>query len=425
MKERKIRSPWTWVPSLYFAEGMPYIIVMTVSVIMYKRLGLSNTDIALYTSWLYLPWVIKPLWSPVVDLFKTKRAWILAMQLIIGAGLGGIALTIPADNYIQLSLLFFWLMAFSSATHDIAADGFYMLGLSEHHQAFFVGIRSTFYRFAMLTGQGLLVILAGYFEELYSIKTAWVIVFVILAVLFVLFFIYHYFALPYSGVDVSRKAISAKKFVEDFINTFLMFFKKKGILITIGFLLCYRFSEAQLVKIAAPFLLDKREIGGLELTTSEVGLIYGTIGLIALMIGGILGGIVCSKDGLKKWLWWMLIAINLPNTVYVYMSLLQPESFYIISSLIAVEQFGYGFGFTAYMLFMIYVSEGEHKTAHFAITTGFMALGMMIPGMFSGWLQEALGYKMFFIWILIATIPAFVITKFIKIDPLFGIKKEK
>ncbi|WKZ69183.1 MAG: MFS transporter [Melioribacteraceae bacterium] len=425
MKERKIRSPWTWVPSLYFAEGMPYIIVMTVSVIMYKRLGLSNTDIALYTSWLYLPWVIKPLWSPVVDLFKTKRAWILAMQLIIGAGLGGIALTIPADNYIQLTLLFFWLMAFSSATHDIAADGFYMLGLSEHHQAFFVGIRSTFYRFAMLTGQGLLVILAGYFEELYSIKTAWVIVFVILAGLFVLFFIYHYFALPYPGVDVSRKAVSAKKFFEDFINTFLMFFKKKGILITIGFLLFYRFSEAQLVKIAAPFLLDKREIGGLELTTSEVGLIYGTIGLIALMIGGILGGIVCSKDGLKKWLWWMLIAINLPNTVYVYMSLLQPESFYMISSLIAVEQFGYGFGFTAYMLFMIYVSEGEHKTAHFAITTGFMALGMMIPGMFSGWLQEALGYKMFFIWILIATIPAFVITKFIKIDPLFGIKKEK
>lgn len=424
MKNTK-RNPWSWVPSLYFAEGTPYIIVMTVSVIMYKRLGLSNTDIALYTSWLYLPWVIKPLWSPVVDLFKTKRFWIVTMQLIIGAGLAGIALTIPLNSFVQYTLIFFWLMAFSSATHDIAADGFYMLGLSEYQQSFFVGIRSTFYRFAMLAGQGLLVILAGYFEEAYTIKTAWMIVFIILASLFGLFFVYHSFILPTPRTDSKRKAVSTEKFLKDFINTFALFFKRKGILVILGFLLLYRFSEAQLVKIAAPFLLDARDAGGLGLGTSEIGVIYGTIGLIALMIGGILGGIVCAKDGLKKWIWWMLIAINLPNVVYVYMSFMQPESFLVISSLIAVEQFGYGFGFTAYMLYMIYISEGTHKTSHYAIATGFMALGMMIPGMFSGWLQETIGYQLFFVWILIATIPAFVITKFVKIDPLFGIKKNE
>ena len=419
------RKPWAWIPSLYFAEGMPYIVVMTVSVIMYKRLGLSNTDIALYTSWLYLPWVIKPLWSPVVDLFGKKRYWIIAMQLFIGAGLAGVALTLPTNNFVQYPLMFFWLMAFSSATHDIAADGFYMLGLSEYHQSFFVGIRSTFYRLAMLTGQGLLVILAGYFEELYSITTAWTIVFVILSAMFILFFIYHYLMLPHPASDSLRKSVSSKKFIEDFINTFILFFKRKGILVTLGFLLFYRFSEAQLVKLAAPFLLDSREVGGLGLGTSEIGLIYGTIGLIGLVVGGILGGIVCSKDGLKKWIWWMLVAINLPNAVYLYMSFAQPDSFYVISSLIAIEQFGYGFGFTAYLLYMIFISDGLHKTSHYAIATGFMALGMMIPGMFSGWLQETLGYQMFFTWIMIATIPGFVITKFIKIDPAFGIKKNE
>ena len=425
MTKNKTRNPWSWIPSLYFAEGMPYIVVMTVSVIMYKRLGLSNTDIALYTSWLYLPWVIKPLWSPVVDLLRTKRLWIVAMQLLIGAGLAGVAFTIPVDGFVQYTLIFFWLMAFSSATHDIAADGFYMLGLSEYHQSFFVGIRSTFYRLAMLFGQGLLVILAGYFEEIYSITTAWTIVFVILSGMFLLFFIYHSFMLPRPSSDFPLKSVSSKKFIEDFVNTFILFFKRKGILVAIGFLLLYRFSEAQLVKIAAPFLLDSRELGGLGLGTSEIGLIYGTIGLIALVIGGILGGIVCARDGLNKWIWWMLIAINLPNAVYLYMSLAQPESFYIISSMIAIEQFGYGFGFTAYLLFMIFISDGLHKTSHYAITTGFMALGMMIPGMFSGWLQEALGYQMFFAWILVATIPAFIITKFIKIDPAFGKKKNE
>lgn len=616
-KKAERKNPWSWVPTLYYAEGIPYIMVMVVSVIMYKRLGISNTDIALYTSWLYLPWVIKPLWSPIVDIFRTKRFWIITMQLLIGAGLAGVALTIPAPNFFKYTLAFFWLLAFSSATHDIAADGFYMLGLTEHQQAYFVGIRSTFYRLAMITGQGLLIIVAGYLEsstglgqidlhvktvnnsfvettfndssitsldgelrllhypkELkisttpiskaqydslqnfieaenikngYLTKTekkssqdnivkeqswwddvivgnlenfirdnfgktvikksanekignvgiayfylskspaedeqivvnlgfnsgdksiklvkgtrfvftknnwnkpaiaffqidpklkkeslasfqaisgnitlAWSITFGILAIMFIVFFIYHKFILPYPASDFSNKEDNSNVFSE-FLETFVLFFKKEKIGIIIAFLLLYRLGESQLVKLASPFLLDSRDVGGLALTTGEVGFVYGTIGILSLVIGGLLGGFVAAKKGLKYWIWWMLIAINLPNAVYIYLSYVQPESFLAVLTSVAVEQFGYGFGFTAYMLYMIYISDGKHKTAHFAIATGFMALGMMIPGMISGWLQELIGYQHFFIWVIIATIPAFIITKFIPLDPTFGMKEE-
>jgi len=558
--KREKRNPWAWVPSLYFAEGLPYVIVMTVSVIMYKRLGISNAQIALYTSWLYLPWVIKPLWSPVVDLLKTKRYWIFVMQLFVGAGLAGIALTIPVSNFFRYTLAFFWLLAFSSATHDIAADGLYMLGLTKHEQAFFVGIRNTFYRIAMLTGQGLLVILAGHFETstglpplnvqvlaetksmevnrfdpdtlsvgqieegtqgvlinsntliipiieitnetsdsilskirkwnidhgFYSgevmvapgtddkqswwnkhvtlkleaflkknfgedrlaeekvtsgnigmawftlskkpetdkniivnfrrergdksimlvegfrftfnktnwnvpacfaiqldpklskaslaqftarsgnIPLAWSLTFVILAGLFILFSIYHKIILPYPKTDVpaTNNQNNTSGFWKEFFSTFASFFKKKEIGVILAFLLLYRLGESQLVKL------------------------------------------------------------NLPNLVYVYLSHAQPESLVYIYLSVAIEQLGYGFGFTAYTLYMIYISEGKHKTAHFAITTGFMALGMMIPGMISGWLQEVIGYPNFFIWVMICTIPSFMVLLFVKIDPEFGIKKE-
>jgi len=423
MFKKESRNPWAWIPSLYLAEGFPYVVVMTVSVIMYKRLGISNTEIALYTSWLYLPWVIKPLWSPVVDLLKTKRYWIIISQLFIGAGLAGIAFTIPAAKFFQYTLAFFWLMAFSSATHDIAADGFYMLGLSKHHQAFFVGVRSTFYRVAFLAGQGLLVILAGQIEESSGdIVYAWVTTFFILSGLFILFFIYHFIILPHPKADSRRSDITAGKFIRNYINTFAAFFKKKSILLILGFILLYRFGEAQLVKLASPFLLDPIKSGGLALTTSQVGFVYGTVGVIALSVGGILGGFAAAKKGLKFWIWWMLIAINIPNLVYVYLALTQTTDFLLISICVAAEQFGYGFGFTAFMLYLIYISEGEFKTAHFAIATGFMALGMMLPGMISGWIQEQIGYQQFFIWVCISTIPAFIITKFVSIDPEFGKK---
>jgi len=620
MEKKNSRSPWFWVPSLYYAEGIPYIVVMTVSVIMYKRLGISNSDIALYTSWLYLPWVIKPLWSPVVDIIRTKRFWIMSMQLVIGAGLGGVALTIPLPNYFQYTLAFFWLLAFSSATHDIAADGFYMLGLSQHDQAWFVGVRSTFYRFAMITGQGLLIILAGFIESnsglpnvnipvnadpsyahstivhpdslvrivdnneiqiktypenlqiksekisktladslvnfainwnlvngfvesveksdanlnsnekswwqeyvseplgklikdnfgednivsksdkvgniglIYfylsrqpaanetiavnfgrssgdksislhdspqagsrlaftehnwqkpaiaviqldpklfkgstaeftaqsgNIPLAWMITFLFMAGLFILFFIYHKFILPYPKSDKSLLASGSKNFLAEFLQTFLLFFKKEKIGLILGFLLLYRLAESQIVKLASPFLLDTQEMGGLALTTGEVGFVYGTIGLLFLTFGGLLGGFLAAKNGLKYWLLPMAIAINLPDAVYIYLSYALPDDFFIINLCVAIEQFGYGFGFTAYMLFMIYVSEGEHKTAHFAITTAFMALGMMIPGMLSGWLQELIGYPHFFIWVMMATIPGFIILFFIPLDPEFGKK---
>lgn len=420
--EKTLRA-WSWIPSLYYAEGIPYVVVMTVAVIMYKNLGISNTDIALYTSWLYLPWVIKPLWSPVVDIFKSKRWWIVSMQLLIGASMAGIAFTIPTSSFLQYSLAFLWLLAFSSATHDIAADGFYMLGLSKHQQAFFVGIRSTFYRLAMITGQGLLVILAGFWEKkVGDISLAWVFTFGILAVLFALFFFYHLFVLPRPAEDMMRSNTTSDRVIKEFVDTFVLFFKKKQILFALAFLLLYRLGEAQLVKMAAPFLLDEKTKGGLALTTSQVGLTYGTVGVIALTLGGILGGILASRKGLKYWLWYMAIAINLPNAVYVFLAWVQPDSLWIINGGIAVEQFGYGFGFTAYMLYMIYLSEGKHKTAHFALTTGFMALGMMLPGMISGWLQEQLGYQNFFIWVLCCALPIFLILPYLKIDSNFGRK---
>jgi PAT family beta-lactamase induction signal transducer AmpG len=418
------RNPWLWVPTLYLAEGFPYVAVMTISVIMYKRLNISNTEIALYTSWLYLPWVIKPFWSPVVDLLKTKRFWIIIMQIFIGAGLAGVAFTIPTEKFFQYTLAFFWLIAFGSATHDIAADGFYMLGLKEHQQAFFVGIRSIFYRIALILAQGPLVILTGHIEERTSnIPYAWVITFFILASMLILFFVYHLFILPHPYSDSQRNKIPLKQFIDEFLRTFISFFKKKEIVVILAFILLYRLAEAQLAKITIPFLVDANKNGGLDLTTSQVGFVYGTIGVIALMFGGILGGIATAKHGLKFWIWWMLIAINLPDLVYIYLAATQTANFTLINICVAVEQFGYGFGFTAFMLYLIYISAGEYKTAHFAIATGLMALGMMLPGMVSGWIQEQIGYLNFFIWVCISTIPAFIITKFIKIDPSFGRKK--
>lgn len=612
------RVPWSWVPTLYFAEGIPYVVVMTVSVIMYKRMGISNTDIAFYTSWLYLPWVIKPLWSPVVDIVRTKRFWIVVMQLIIGAGLGGIALAIPLPGFFKYTLALLWLLAFSSATHDIAADGFYMLGLSEHQQAWFVGVRSTFYRLAMITGQGLLIILAGYVESNSGLRTAellvnstpdtqqmayihpdsidvhplegdlrivpypasldiassrrrknevdsivtfakrwnttngfyaredrtqarttepkrpswwsrmvvdrlepflkhqfgpkervtdqtefagnvgivffrlskepgpgkqivvnfgresgdksisliegarlvfhehnwhnpamaviqldpklktfssasfqaragniplsWSVTFSALAGMFILFLVYHRIILPHPPTDGPALSGTSGSPFREFFMTFASFFRKDKIGVVLAFLLLYRFAEAQLVKLATPFLLDTREAGGLALATGQVGFVYGTVGIVALTLGGLLGGFVAARHGLKFWLWWMVLAINIPDAVYVYLAYAQPDSFWIINLCVAIEQLGYGFGFTAYMLYMIYVSEGEHKTAHFAICTGFMAMGMMLPGMLSGWLQEIIGYQHFFVWVMMATIPPFFVAKFIPLDPEFGKK---
>jgi PAT family beta-lactamase induction signal transducer AmpG len=413
------RSPWWWIPSLYFGQGIPYVVVMTLSVAMYKNTGISNTDIALYTAWLYLPWVIKPLWSPVVELLGTKRFWIIALQLVIGASLALVAFTTQLPDFFRASLAVLWLMAFSSATHDIAADGFYMLGLRQQQQAAFVGVRSTFYRLAMIAGQGGLLFLAGQLtDKLGDPHVAWSIVFFILAALFAALFVYHFFMLPKPATDVRAKAGS--DLFREFFATFAAFFRKDGIVVILGFLLLFRLGEAQLLKLAVPFLLDPASKGGLGLTTSEVGLVYGTIGVIALTLGGLLGGVVISRHGLKRCLWPMAFAVHVPDLVFVYLSSALPENIYLISAAMAAEQFGYGFGFTSYMLYMIMVADGEHKTAHYAICTGFMALGMMLPQMASGWIQQMLGYQHFFLWVCLATIPAFAMTALIKVDPAFG-----
>jgi len=419
------RNPWVWVPSLYVAEGIPYVMAMAVSVILYKRLGISNTDIALYTSWLYLPWVIKPLWSPFVDLFRTKRYWILLMQLLIGAALACIAFTIPAGRFFQFTLAFFWLVAFSSATHDTAADGFYMLGLPEHHQAGFLGVRTTFYRVAMIATQGGLVIFAGFLEGGgHDIPTAWSIPFFLAAAFFLALFLYHFFILPHPDGDRPAKRSPSISLAREFVHIFALFFRKKEIVPILAFFLFYRLAETQLLKIIPLFLLDPRSNGGLGLTTSEVGVIYGTVGVIALVLGGLLGGYAIYRNGLKFWIWMMVCAIHLPDLVYVYLSRANPDNLVLINLSVAVEQFGYGFGFTAYTMFMIMVSEGNYKTVHYAICTGIMALGMMVPGMFSGWIQEQLGYQNFFLWVMAATIPGFIVTGLVKIDPDFGKKKE-
>lgn len=612
----KQRSPWAWIPTLYFAEGLPYVTAMTVALIMYKRMGISNTDIALYTSWLYLPWVIKPFWSPFVDIIKTKRWWIVTMQLLIGAGMAGVAFLIPVPFFFQATLAVFWLIAFSSATHDIAADGFYMLGLDSSQQSFFVGIRSTFYRLAMITGQGLLIIVAGGLESMTgmeplqftvessnntkttlidknptfniptkdeltfvafpehvtlntnnitpdslkkikdfallenqqngfvveekatvkgenqswwtqsvsqplgnfikkhfgqngknifagdgkvgnaalvavrlskqpeagksvvlnasfakgdksislisgerlvfnsenwnkpaylvvqldyklknqvsaefkgisgNIRLAWSVTFFILAGLFFLFFLYHRFILPHPDSDKQSETGNFNDIIRKFGETFASFFRKKGIILTLFYLLFYRLGEAMLVKMISPFMLDAREIGGLGLTTGQVGMVYGTVGILALTLGGITGGIAASRKGLKFWLWPMALTITLPQLVYVLLSTYMPENIIYVFISVAVEQFGYGFGFTAYMLYMIYFSEGEHKTAHFAISTGFMALGMMLPGMIAGWLQELIGYQHFFVFVILCAIPTLSLIPFIKIDKEFGIKKK-
>lgn len=426
----KAANAWAWIPSLYFAQGIPYVMVTTLSVIMYKNLNVSNTEITFYTGWLSLPWVIKPLWSPLVDMFRTKRFWIVALQLIIGAALASIALTLPTSHFFQLSLAVFFLIAFSSATHDIAADGFYMLALPEHQQAAFVGVRSTFYRLAMLAGQGGLVLLAGALtQSTGSVVLAWQIVMAVVGSVFILLGVYHRFMLPQPVADVASLAQHDRNPSSEFLATFISFFKRRDIFLILAFLLTYRLGEAQALAVFKLFMLDKFAQQGLGLSTSEVGFVYGTIGVIALTFGGLLGGYVVSRGGLKKWLWPMLLAVHVPNLAFVYLAYVLPTNIAVISGAIALEQFGYGFGFVAYLLFMIMVADGGktsppnlHKTAHYAICTGFMALGMMLPGMASGWIQTQLGYPHFFIWVCICTIPSIVVVSFLKIDPLFGKK---
>ena len=440
MNSTKSISPWAWVPTLYFAQGIPYFIVNNISVLMFAKMGVPNGEMALFTSLLYLPWTIKPFWSPFIDIIKTKRWWIISMQILMSIAFILLTLSIPKPDeatiaagttpisMFTITLVLFIITAFASATHDIAADGFYMLALKQSDQAAFVGIRSTFYRLASIFGQGVLVAIAGAIElRNKDIPLSWTITMLVTAVMFSLVTFYHLFAIPKPTSDKSvltPGTASAKAIFQEFGRTFATYFTKPGVWLAIAFMLLYRLPEAFLIKMCMPFLVASKEAGGLELSTAEVGIVYGTIGVIFLTVGGILGGLFASRIGLKKSIWWMAACMTLPCLTFVYLAIGQPDNLFAISTAIAIEQFGYGFGFTAYMLYMMYFSEGEFKTSHYAICTAFMALSMMIPGMFAGYLQEAVGYVNFFWIVILCCAATIVVTVFAdrKIDPTYGKK---
>ncbi|MDD5862025.1 MAG: MFS transporter [Prevotella sp.] len=424
MKKRPSINPWAWVPSLYFAEGIPNVIVTVVSLVMYKQMGLSNAAITFYTTWLNLPWLIKPLWSPFVDIIRTKRFWVVAMELFIGAALAGVAFTIPTHWWFQSTMFFFFLMAFSSATHDIAADGFYMLGLSQHDQSLFVGIRSTFYRFAMIFGQGVLVMVAGNLQVLFrnSIRLSWSLTFYGLTGLFIALWLWHRFILPHPREDHPRKGVTMNDVWHELGQTIVTFFTKPYIVTAILFMLFYRMPEGFLTKITPLFLIDSASNGGLGLSPQEYGFVSGTVGVIGLLLGGILGGMAVSRDGLRRWLWPMVCAITIPDIVYVYLSYSMTNNLMIVSACLFFEQFGYGFGFTAYMLYLIYFSQGDYKTSHYALCTFFMTASLMLPGLVSGWMQEQMGYRMYFVLVMAFCLVTYIVTKLVHIDPEFGKK---
>jgi PAT family beta-lactamase induction signal transducer AmpG len=416
--------PWYWIPFLNFASGLPYAIIISVSVIMYKNLGIDNEDIGIYTSLLYLPWVIKPLWSPFIDMYATKRKWFLAMQFVISIAFLLVGLSIPMNNFFVISLAIFWVAAFASASNDVASDGFYMIALEKEQQSFFLGIRSTFYRLSMLTGNGLIVIIGGYLEHEYGDKQkAWSYTMVIVGLIMTILTIYNYFSTPRTEVAVKSDAKTLQPKVS-FGAVFASFFEKKQIGLVLAFILLFRLGESQLLKMLTPFLIDDKGVGGMGLTTQDVGIIYGTFGVLSLTIGGIIGGIVISKDGLGKWMLPMILAMHVPILGFVLLSHFHPASVYYIYAVVVLEQFGYGFGFAAFMMYLIYVADGESKTSHYSIATGFMALGMMIPGMASGFIQEYLGYGNFFIWVFLATIPGLILSRFLIFPYDFG-KKSK
>ncbi len=433
-------SPMTWIPTLYFAQGIPYFIVNNISVMMFTKMGVPNGEMALFTSLLYLPWSLKPFWSPFVDIFKTKRWWTISMQILMSLAFILLTLTIPRPDVemiasgqtpismFTITLLLFVVTAFASATHDIAADGFYMLALSSGDQAQFVGILSTFYRLASIFGQGVLVWLAGVIEtSTGDIPNSWRITMLVTAVIFSLVTLYHTFIVPRPTTDTSslkgEKATVGAIFKE-FGRTFKTYFMKPGVVLAIVFMLLYRLPEAFLLKLCMPFLVASRDVGGLGMSTANVGLAYGTIGVIFLTLGGILGGIFASRLGLKKSLWVMAACMTLPCLTFVYLSMAQPTNLVAISTAIAIEQFGYGFGFTAYMLYMMYFSEGEFKTSHYAICTAFMALSMLLPGAVAGYIQEAIGYVNFFWMVMVCCIGTLFVSvlAYRKIDPTYGKK---
>lgn len=450
MSRATTRNPWVWIPTLYFAQGIPFIFINMVSMVLFTQLGMSETDAAFYTGWLYLPWVIKPFWGPIVDVLRTKRWWTITMQLCIAVGLGTIAFTLPLPNAAEIAgglstsafsfcLFFYFITAFCSATHDIASDGFYMIALNTNQQSMFVGIRSTFYRCASVFGQGGLVMIAGNLQDsVGSASLAWKLTMAGCSAFFAVVFIYHLFILPYPKTDGAVGGSQKKtvgSILREFLSSFATFFTKKHVILAILFMLLYRLPEAQVVKLCQPFMLAPRAAGGLGMSAAQVGFAFGVLAIIGLTIGGIIGGICAANGGLRRWIWPMALATSLNCVAYIILSNIQPDYATVsgkitIWACLVIEQFAYGFGFTAFMLFMMYFAEGPYKTSHYAICTAFMALGMMLPGMAAGWIKEVVmgnSYSNFFFWVLACNAATWIVTALVRphINPEYGAKTKK
>ncbi len=397
-------KPWAWVPSLAFADGLPLVAVMAVSLIFYKQMGLSNAAITFYTSWMYLPWILKPVWSPFIDLVKTKRWWILATQLLLGAAFGGVAFTIPTAHWLQCTLFFFWVAAFTGASHCVAADGFYLLALDERQQAWYMGIRQVGDRLATIIGQGVLVMVAGNLQVIFrgSISYSWSLTFYGLAGIFILLWLWHSYALPHARDDSSRPIVSASSILSGCALTFRTFMRKPDIVLALCFIVLFRLPEALLSKVSPLFLIDAPHNGGLGLAPQEYGLVQGTVGMIGMILGSIVGGMAVSHQGLRRWLYPMAAAYSLPPIIYIILAYTMPESLAVVSVAVFTEQAGVGFGITAYMMFLIYYNRGEFRTSHYAMASATMTLALMLPGLVAGGMEEALGYSRFFVLTLLA-----------------------
>lgn len=415
-------SPWRWVPSLYLYQGIPYSIVAVTTGLIYQNMGISAASFTFWTSLLGLPWTLKPLWSPVVDVVWTKRRWVLTMQMAAAAAfvLTGLAFTTP--SFYPLSLAMLAVVALCSASHDIACDGFYMQALDAHGQTFFVGIRSTFYRVAMIAAMGLVPQLAGWIQGLTpNVATSWAVSLGALGCVLMLLGAWNAVAMPRVDAEADTPQTMRLGVYAEVARSFV---SKPGMAAALLFFLLFRLGEAQLSKIVTPFLVADRTSGGIGMTPSQYGLIYGTIGMLCLTLGGVAGGLVAARHGLRRVIWPMALAMNVPNVVFVLLAHFHPTAdSWAVTAAVAAEQLGYGFGFTAYMLYMLhYVGNSKFKTAEYAIGTTIMALGMMLPGMISGAACEWLGYENFFVYVLLCCIPGMLVIPFLKIDPDYGKK---
>lgn len=410
MKELISKYPLTWIATVYFAMGLPFVAMAQASSLMFKNLGISDTQIALWTSLIMIPWTFKPLWSPILEMFRTKKIFVVATQMVTGISFALVAFSLHLPDFFAYAIAFMAIIAFSGATHDIATVGVYLNELNPQQQSKYVGWQGAFYNIAKIFSGGALVYVAGELEKTMGVTMAWTIVMLIYALIMIILSIYHMKFLPLgqSAVEDVRSLSEGWRTLKDVA---ISFFQKKNIVMSILFVIFYRFAEGFAIKIAPLFLKADVADGGLGLSTSQIGMIYGVVGSAAFVLGSILAGNMTSRRGLKKSLLLLCASFNLPFAVYFFLSHYQPDNIFLISSAIAVEYFGYGFGFVGLILYIMQqISPGKYKTAHYAFADGIMALGFMLPSMLSGYFSDLLGYKTFFVMVLVATIPSFIVT---------------